>query len=234
MPVQVGLYLSLEKATMKVIRSYGIVLAVVLAVPLAKADQVSMTFTGTLGNTTLTITNSSLGTVTAIIDPYLGTINGKTSTIWCVDPDHEITKNESWTANVSTLGDLSNTRLGAGAATIYSEMAWLITQFMSANTANQQAIQYVIWWLADNTLTAAKPSGLTAQQWADLVNYWKTQIQNPNNRLTSGFEILTDTNASGNGAQEFILLTPEAGTLVLLGFGLLGVLALYRRNQLRA
>jgi hypothetical protein len=116
---------------------------------------------------------------------------------------------------------------------LYEQAAWLTTQmgqFMgpgylsnSNDVNNLIAIQYAIWDLFDPnapTNSAAEAWILSAQE-----NFGSI---NPNN-----FEILTNlppVELSGQ-VQEFIVTTPEPGSIVLLGVGLAALLYLARRSQ---
>jgi hypothetical protein len=127
--------------------------------------------------------------------------------------------------NVSQLGgDLSKTYLGNANATTYGEMAWLITKLQAASTTStKQELQAAIWLLAervsgeDGDFTVTAPVGDT--YFAKNVSDDITNASH--NVLTSGFEILTDT---AGAKQEYMVITPEPSTLLLLAVGLIGLL----------
>src|SRR6266480_7196117 len=85
-----------------------------------------------------------------------------------------------------------------------------------------QEIQAAIWQLADPNLTFPNaPSGLSLTQ----VNTFENDAKA--NPLTSGFEALTD---SDNKYQEYVVLTPEPSTFLIVGAGLIG-LFMFSRNR---
>ncbi len=189
-----------------------------------------MQFIGAAGSTTLNVSDPDAGytNANALIDPYKAYINGSsTSTlIWCVDPDHDVSSGQTWTANVSYLGgNLSNTYQGSAAA--YGSMAWLITQLQSATTTvQQQELQAAIWEIAEGAPGSTGDFSINnvTSTFLNAVNLDITNAEN--NALTSGFEILTDTNGQ---TQEFMVIsTPEPSTFLLLAAGLFALMILTR------
>jgi hypothetical protein len=116
------------------------------------------------------------------------------------------------------------------ASQLYGGLAWLSQGLASSSTAlTQQEYQAAIWQLADYTSTFAvvnPPAGFNNSLVLNL------EQQAANNFLTSGFEVLTDSNEVANGknaAQEYIVLTPEPGSALLLLAGFSGIFAFRRR-----
>jgi hypothetical protein len=204
----------------------------------AKAD--TLTFTGTVGSITLNVSDPDATPAytneNATIDPYKGTRNGNPVILWCVDPDHGV--GTTWPVYVSQLGgDLSNTFLfqalgQAGATTTYREMAWLITQLAAASsTTTKQELQAAIWLIAEGVTGEdgdfkVNVSLSNTTFWGD-VNADITNAQKPH-VLTSGFEILTDTQGLN---QEYMVITPEPSTFLLLGAGLIAVILFAQRKR---
>jgi PEP-CTERM motif len=201
------------------------VIAFLLLASAAKAD--TLKFTGASGTITLNVSDADSGyqNVNAVIDPYLGILNGNAVTLWCVDPDHQVSINNMWNVNVSYLGgNLSSTYLGAslgqaGAQTAYGEMAWLITLLQAAsNTTVRQEIQAAIWLIAEGGLGGDFTVNVNNSAFWNNVNWYIANA--PNHVLTSGFEILTDL---AGQKQEFIVITSEPATFLLFGVGLIGL-----------
>jgi len=216
---------------MKSARLLGILAAVILFVPLAKADgPVNMVFTGVNG--------ANDGQY--YVSPYTGTMNGQTVVLFCDDIINDVTFNQQWQANVTNLGtaiatnNFSQTRYGGvstsavfGNPTVaYEEAAWLVSQFAS-NQNDLVNLQYALW---DIMNPGSRGNGNTdVQKWLTMAGQDYGTI-NPYN-----FEIVTNVGplALTGQVQEFIVQTPEPGTLALLFCGLLALaVRFYNRGQL--
>jgi hypothetical protein len=214
-----------------------------LAVPVAYAD-------GTASPVTMKFVNvNGVNDGSYYVSPYTGTMNGNPVTLFCDDFNNDVTWNQTWQANVTSLGsnDLSNTRYGNSqnvaqllgtdpyfntftSTQLYEQAAWLTTQFgqylSNPNGANQViALQYAIWDLFDPNA----PTNAAALVWISKAQQNDGWI-NPND-----FLIVTNTGplTLTGQVQEFIVRTPEPGSAVLLGAGLLA-LAFYSRRKLHA
>src|SRR5258708_38726044 len=107
-----------------------------LFAPAMFAATVSMTLTSAGGN----ISNG------VYVNPYTASINGVSTTVICDDYVDDSYVGESWTADVHTLSDLTNTRWGPQATQLYNEAAWLSIQLLASNDASTRAaISFPIW-----------------------------------------------------------------------------------------
>lgn len=206
----------------------------------------------------LPIYDSSVGSVTAAIDPYHGTLtiasNPLSVLLYCIDPNH-FDKSGAYSINSSSdntgfagtnqsLNGLSLAATNAGftnAADLYGGLAWLSSQINTLYTQGastelaQQEYQAAIWTLADytNTFTVTSPpSGFSS-------SYVTTLEQNAytNRKALSGqFTILTDSSetkacAASTCSQEYLILTPEPSGFALFGSGLLGLLGVLKKRR---
>jgi hypothetical protein len=169
------------------------------------------------------------------------------SAAYCDDFANTDTPGETWQANETNLasGNLSNTRYGNisqtlttqnGSATydgqqLYEMAAWLTTQYGS-NAVNNGNIQDTIWDLFNPN--AGDPSvhppmpGTNTWLFASEANYGSID--------TANFSIVTNISPvtlSGAGQVQELLVTPEPGTMLLLGLGLMAVAIGGRRTMKR-
>jgi len=191
------------------------------------ADTVDVTFVGPVTGAMSDMSNSGYY---YYISPYSLLVNGTVENGYCIDFNHEITSGQSWTANTTPAsGPFGNTYLNSQIP--YQEMGWLVSQFGLASSADQKAIQQAIW---DISTQGTFPFLLTGQTqvWYNLA----TTYSNYNSWTGAGWTILTDANnKTASGAQEFLIQgpvpTPEPGTIMLLGSGILGVYGFSRKKR---
>lgn len=169
------------------------------------------------------------------VGPFTGNLLGSTPKVidlFCVDVLNHVSFGQKWTANFSSLaGDLSNTRFGNAGLETYKKAAWLTTQYALNPTSQWGGIQAAAWALFN---AGVVNGGASQQTWLNAVN-----AQDLSNFNLAGFAIVTDVNAAGRrrgGVQEFITtsVTPEPGSMVLLGTGLLALVGVATRKRLMA
>jgi hypothetical protein len=216
---------------MKFARLLGLLIVGIFLVPSAYADgSVTMVFG--------TVNGASDGQY--YVSPYYGTMNGQPVTLFCDDIINDVSFGQSWDANVTNLGtavatnNFSQTRYGSatGSAVLgnpalaYEEAAWLSAQFAS-NPGDLVNLQYALW---DIMNPGARGNGnADVQNWLQLAgkNYGTINLGN--------FEIVTNCGplTLTGQVQEFLVQTPEPGTLALLICGMLALcVRLMRRGQL--
>lgn len=194
-------------------RSFGVVMFGLLVLALtfsgsAKADTVYV-------DGSYAFANGGYG-----IPPYGGTLNGQSAQFFCVDFSTPIFAGESWQVTVTSLAGSNFSLTKLKNQTSYLEMAWLITQMMSATTQLQKAAdQYAIWSFTGGPNPYGSNSTLVAAALAAVQGGFSG----------AGWDILTPTGSAG---QEFLIFVgvPEPGQLLLLLVGL-GVLAIAARKR---
>ena len=144
------------------------------------------------------------------IPPYGGWLNGVREAFFCVDFASTIAPPYSWQVNVTSLtgSNFSLTKLGN--QTAYLEMAWLVTQMMSATTQLQKAQdQYAIWSFSGGPNPYGTNNSIVAAALAAVQGGFSG----------AGWEILSPTGSAG---PEFLVFVgvPEPGQLLLLLVGL--------------
>lgn len=218
---------------MKLGRVFGFLVVVFFLVPLAKADgPVYMEFVGVNG----------VNDGQYYVSPYNGLMNGQPVTLFCDDIINEVNFGQTWWANVTNLGtavstdNFSQTRYGSvGAGQLlttpsiaYAEAAWLVSQSQfAANEGDLVNWQYALWDIMNPG--ARGNTNPDVQQWLTWASEYYGTVNLNNYEIVTNCGPLTLTGQ----VQEFIIQTPEPGTLALLLCGLLALaVRLLNRGQL--
>lgn len=187
------------------------------------------------------------------VTPFEGLLNGESALFVCDDNHDTVYNNESWQATETSLntiiGDNGNAIptvyfgnlkvTGVPVATkLYEEVAWLVWQF-GGNSGVSSAIQNAIWDImdqkGDSGMTISTPGywiNLAQQQIGSNGLYLNgkgldaAQIADTEILIPQGYTVGT------GGPQEFLTATPEPGTYVLFGTGLILLsLGTFRRTK---
>lgn len=221
---------------------------------------VSLFGTAASADTTMTLTGvgdqATVGNV--YVDPYTATIAGiKSVPVICDDWSNNTYQGEQWKATVMSASTVGNPALGTpmfgNNQTLYNEIAYLASNIWANPTDKtiQTEYSFALWELtygANGTYKdptdplaylAANLSGGTANaEYAATVaalNQAKTYEANYN---SAGWIVLnpepgTSIPSSDGTPQEFLTYvnTPEPSTILMLAFGLGGLLLLSRRKK---
>ena len=163
--------------------------------------------------------------------PEIGSIQ-----VMCDDYTHGGSPGESWDANIADLGTqgIGTARFNTmpDALTLYKEAGWILLQTLITPSNEFQDMNYAVWHIFDNGVSLDQG----AMTWLEAAQH-EAQIGFPNVPFQDVF-IITPTNQydpGTQGPQEFLTIdpklqnTPEPGTLLLLGTGLV---ALWKRKLL--
>lgn len=200
-------------------------------------------------STTVTLTNipSTAAKIDGIeVSPYSISVNGNTMQAMCVDPFDFVSKNESWNANLSTVGgDISKTYRPTEAVQ-YEEATYLYNQITQSGITAQQQIdlQKAVWTIVTpGYQNNSSFLGFGKTEWAPdaASDAYVADAQAKYN--TSGidfskYQIISSVDMN-HKVQEFMVgpnvaPTPEPASCAMLGGGLAilgGALRFFRRKR---
>jgi len=155
--------------------------------------------------------------------PFYSILDGSTVPAYCVETQVYFNPGTTYVATLyKEIGPISNTDHS-------SDWFWFATYAINtygldkSNAVDQVATQYVVWRLNDQITDSdlsARANEILGLVLVDAVN---------NNWDDSGYRYADLFNVGGSEAQDQIVPTPEPMTILLLGFGLLGVGYLRRK-----
>ena len=153
------------------------------------------------GKVNITLTSPGSNVMNGVyVGPYNATVNGQSTQIICDDFLDDSYTGESWTANVTTLSNLTGTKWGSmtNATQLYNEAAWLATQMLSSkysgNPTQVGYLAYAIWATFNPAAVEAWLGGPLSPTWL-AVKGWMT---------TAGLQSFTPGEFSN-----FFLYTPN-------------------------
>lgn len=162
------------------------------------------------------------------IGPYTLQINGNDYAAMCIDFFDESHVGDTWNTYVTQVGssNLSNTYHPSDAQE-YEEDAYLMEQILKPNS-NRTGIQEAAWDIMAYGITNSSYKYLIGDN-----SYIDAALANYGSMNFAGYEIYSDTVQGKNEEQEFLVCTPEPGSFLMLGLGLLfaSTAILWRRRS---
>lgn len=162
--------------------------------------------------------------------PYTALINGvDVVTVACDDYYHDVGIGYSWQAyrTYLSLGDVSNTRFGntPDGLTLYKELGYLANKLAVAPTQFERAeINWAMWELTSNAINQPLTYGFDAGIQSDIQAFVNDAQANYNNGpVPEWMDIVIYTPVDSSGQETIEVVTPEPGTMLLLGSSIVGL-----------
>jgi hypothetical protein len=205
---------------------------------------------------TLTLTNvGGQSTDNVYVYPYDFTVSGSgindtNVAMSCLNFNREIYFNETWTVTAVAVSSITSAGLDGESQQAYIEDAYLYNQYAGATAQQISDIQFAIWYVMDPTSAVTSESGYDTNA-ANLVasalgayntgNYSFDANDTAYVPVAGGYpqqdgqpQIFMDGPLPGAQGVPPVGATPEPTSLVLLGTGMLGMVAIMRRKLVSA
>lgn len=210
---------------MKLLTTFFILTALASAAPIT---QVKLINAGSPLVVASSITIDGVTKHNVDIGPYTLLINGQDYSALCVaffDTSHV---NDTWNAYITQIGsgNFSNT-YNPTEGQEYKEDAYVMSQILKPG-ADRTGLQEAAWDIMAYDITNSSYKYLIGDN-----SYIDAALANYATMNFTGYEIVSDT--TKDGEQEFLVATPEPGSLLLFGMGLMvamSAIVMQRRRRL--